>query len=563
MPVRTSFGFWSALLVALALVSGPVVADTLGHACTYQGRLAFGGEALDGDCDLRFTLYDSETGGSSLGSVEHSTVPVVNGLFTVPLDFGTLPYLGEKRWLEIEARYPAGVGSYTMLTPRQEVTAAPYALYAVTAGNALGTTNRIAKFTQQRKLGNSVMYESAGRIGLGTTTPTADLEVESTDNPSVRVNNPSLAGRYAELMYHGSYGPLVRGGDGYHRMTVDANAGAGEAGVIVLGVNGDKVGIGQINPTARLEVESSEQIAGKFMTDYADVFTHAVHGEYTGSGLEDAIGVYGRSWPSNGYGFGGWFEGGDFGLFATGGDGAAKLDGHTRIEGDLVVTLPGGTPTGNVFPIAVYGEYLGTEIDDSIGVEGRSWQVPGYGYGGWFEGGRYGIFATGGTGAAYFSGPVVVDGVLTKAGGNFEIDHPLDPLNKTLSHSFVESPDMMNVYNGNVLLDENGGAEIILPEYFETLNRDFRYQLTPLGAAMPELHVAREVEGNVFAIAGGVAGKRVSWQVTGVRRDPWAEQNRIEVEQYKPDWMRGAYLHPEAYGQPASSSARLRERGQR
>ncbi len=162
-----------------------------------------------------------------------------------------------------------------------------------------------------------------------------------------------------------------------------------------------------------------------------------------------------------------------------------------------------------------------------------------------------GLYASSSGGfAAYLDGPVYVSGYLTKAGGGFTIDHPLDPTNKTLTHSFVESPDMMNVYNGNVLLDARGEATVELPEWFEALNRDFRYQLTPIGGPGPSLHVAEEVKGNRFKIAGGSPGLKVSWQVTGIRQDPWANAHRIVVEQAKPADQRGTYLHPEAYGQP-------------
>ena len=70
--------------------------------------------------------------------------------------------------------------------------------------------------------------------------------------------------------------------------------------------------------------------------------------------------------------------------------------------------------------------------------------------------------------AAFFDGNVDVDGNLSKAGGSFKIDHPLDPANKYLYHSFVESPDMMNIYNGNATTDAQGSAIVQLPEWFET-----------------------------------------------------------------------------------------------
>lgn len=168
----------------------------------------------------------------------------------------------------------------------------------------------------------------------------------------------------------------------------------------------------------------------------------------------------------------------------------------------------------------------------------------------------YGVYGvvTSGTGnyAGYFAGNVNVTGSLSKGSGSFKIDHPLDPENKYLYHSFVESPDMMNVYNGNVVLDDSGAAWVQLPDYFEALNRDYRYQLTPIGGPGPNLYIAQEVQNNQFQIAGGAPGLRVSWQVTGIRQDPYANANRIAVEVMKPEGERGTYLYPEAYGQETS-----------
>ena len=129
-------------------------------------------------------------------------------------------------------------------------------------------------------------------------------------------------------------------------------------------------------------------------------------------------------------------------------------------------------------------------------------------------------------------GDLDVLGAISKGSGSFVIDHPLDPKNRLLYHSFVESPEAKNVYVGRVTLGENGTARIALPDYFEALNKDFRYQLTPLSESMPNLHVKEPIRHNEFMIAGGTAGGVVSWLVTGVRRDPYIEANPIvnEVE---------------------------------
>jgi hypothetical protein len=158
--------------------------------------------------------------------------------------------------------------------------------------------------------------------------------------------------------------------------------------------------------------------------------------------------------------------------------------------------------------------------------------------------------------AAFFDGDVDVDGNLSKAAGSFKIDHPLDPANKYLYHSFVESPDMMNIYNGNATTDEQGSAVVQLPEWFETLNRDFRYQLTVIGQFAQAI-VASKVANHQFAIKTDKPNVEVSWQVTGIRQDAWANAHRIPVEVPKADRDRGLYLHPELFGAPAEKNIGL------
>jgi hypothetical protein len=94
----------------------------------------------------------------------------------------------------------------------------------------------------------------------------------------------------------------------------------------------------------------------------------------------------------------------------------------------------------------------------------------------------------------------------------------------------------------------------VLPDWFEALNEGFRYQLTPVGAPAPQLHVADEIAHFQFRIAGGVPGQRVCWQVTGVRKDPWARAHPVFVEEPKIDHERGHYLNPELFGQREDQS---------
>jgi hypothetical protein len=212
------------------------------------------------------------------------------------------------------------------------------------------------------------------------------------------------------------------------------------------------------------------------------------------------------------------------------GNGGAGMDvtggaGTFPQVGGAAVTATGGAADG--------GNSGGDAIDAIAGHGGF-----GDGFAGLFEG------------AVAIHGPLVIEGNVTKSSGSFKIDHPLDPANKYLYHSFVESPDMMNIYNGNARLDSNGEAVVELPAWFGALNKDFRYLLTPIGAPAPGLYIAEQVAENHFKIAGGASGMMVSWQVTGIRQDAWANAHRIPVEELKADPERGHYIHPELFDQP-------------
>jgi hypothetical protein len=195
-----------------------------------------------------------------------------------------------------------------------------------------------------------------------------------------------------------------------------------------------------------------------------------------------------------------------------------------------------------------YGVYGHGFTQSSYNHIGFSYGVYGYGVDGEIAYGVYGKASAALTNyAGYFEGNVEITGGLSKGYGSFKIDHPLDPENKYLYHSFIESPDMMNVYNGNATLDADGEVVIELPEYFEALNKDFRYQITCIGGFAP-VYVADEISNNQFKIAGGNPGLKVSWQVTGIRKDPLAEANRIKVEVEKTDKEKGLYIQPAVYG---------------
>jgi len=262
----------------------------------------------------------------------------------------------------------------------------------------------------------------------------------------------------------------------------------------------------------------------------------------------DGRGVYGRASASSGATYGVYGE-----SDSPDGKGVYGLTSASSGETSGVYGESHSTPFGTgVVGRATAGS--GT----TFGVRGLTDSTSGTGVYGWAganSGTNYGVVGVSNSSsgyAGYFYGRVHVTGNLSKGGGSFKIDHPLDPENKYLYHSFVESPDMMNVYNGNVLLGENGEAWVELPDWFEALNQDFRYQLTCIGGFAP-VYIAQEIQDNRFQIAGGEPGMKVSWQVTGIRHDPYAEANRIPVEEKKPPEEQGTYLHPVEYGKPKTS----------
>jgi trimeric autotransporter adhesin len=155
--------------------------------------------------------------------------------------------------------------------------------------------------------------------------------------------------------------------------------------------------------------------------------------------------------------------------------------------------------------------------------------------------------------AGVFSGNVQITGNVSKAGGSFRIDDPIDPAGKYLSHSFVESPDMKNVYDGVVTTDGGGYATVTMPAWFGALNRDFRYQLTVIGP-FAQAAISSEMADNRFTIHTDRAGVKVSWQVTGIRQDAWANAHRIPVEEEKTGSEQGHFLHPELFGKPNEES---------
>lgn len=402
--------------------------------------------------------------------------------------------------------------------PTQSPTKTPDAA-AATQVTGTGTAGRITKWLTSTQLGNSIITEKSGNIGIGTANPTSKVEVAAQDGLAITGFQPFLTLRDTNA---GGARGIIASGNGHISFYPNSFIGGNPPVTIFSGTG--NVAIGKTTTDTlggtRLDVR----------TDAGGPFT-AVSGTSTSP---NGVGVFGTATANNGIAVYGIHNFGGMGVFGR------SVNGYG-------VFGQSGSNYG-VFGDSISNKGVYGKSSSNFGVLGESNTDAGvYGY----SNSGTGVIGESTSGnAGSFFGRVQVFGQLTKSSGSFKIDHPLDPANKYLSHSFVESPDMMNIYNGTVTTNAKGRAVVTLPAYFAALNRDYRYQLTVVGQFAQAI-VSSEVMNNRFTIKTNKPQVKVSWQVTGVRQDAYAEKHRIPVEEDKTGDERGTYLHPEAFGQPA------------
>jgi len=532
----------------------------------YQGMLTTpaGSPVADGQYNLTFKIYGSESGNDSLWWEYHTNVDVTNGLFNIIL--GSISGLD----LPFDSDYWLGirVGTDPELSPRTRLTSVGYAYRAMVADTALAATPGSGS---NWSVSDSVLYTNkhwgiargaAGNILNGDSTHThVNLGVACVTGSNLSdAGHQTVSGGFGNTAYYSF--TTVGGGQNNTAHHGHATVGGGYDNKAngpwgtVGGGRGNRASYDYFAATVAGGWENTAYKAyatvGGGYKNEAFGYGATVPGGYQDSALGDYSFAAGYRAKALHYGSFVWADSTDADFSSTGANEfAVRASGGMRVIANNIS----------------YGGYFDNQTGGGDGFRAYANVSQGTNWGAifaWNNGTSPAIYAyNAGTGkAGYFDGDVEVTGTINKGALGFKIDHPLDSEYKYLRHSGVESPDMKNVYDGVVVLDGNGEAVVELPDYFEALNGDFRYQLTCIGVFAP-VYIAEKINNNRFKIAGGQPGLEISWQVTGIRQDPFAERNRILVEEEKTGAERGKYLHPKAYDLPQTMGINYTEKGKK
>ena len=463
----------------------------------YQGlaRSSNGNTVSNQTIALRISIHRDNTTGPVVYKETQTTTTNQFGSFNINIgagtavsgNFSTISWGRRNYFQEVEMDITGGTGYVSMGV--SQLLSVPYALSADSA------VHGIAPFIVQNTVGGNTVYDVA-MAAIDTTGPNSA--------PALYVKNYGKGTSIYAESGNGKY--VLADSSGFE------TNGKGQIGDS-LRVNGPVIANGT---SSFNNINMGGTLMVPIITGTQAAFSNAISA--TGATVNGNVQVNGNLGVTGNVGSlnatlisgtQGNFSGG---ITTTG----ETVNGNLQVNGNLGVTGNVGALTGSLIN--------GTQGNFSVSVTTPSLTV---------------------NGSSHITGNLQVDGNLSKASGSFRIDDPLDPLNKILYHSFVESPDMKNIYDGTVMTDAGGNAEVILPEYFEALNKDFRYQLTPIGQFAQAI-ISKEISNNAFIIRTDKPNVKISWQVTGIRKDAYAEKHRIIPEVEKTGEEKGKYLYPDA-----------------
>jgi len=519
---RLYVGVWLLMICSVVSLSAQQAALAAANAVVppvvkFSGALTDAtNKPMTGKVGVTFSLYKESQGGAALWVETQNVTADKTGHYSATLGSTTSQGIpstvfasGEAHWLGVQAQGEAE-------QPRTLLMSVPYALKALDAetigGKPLSALQLAAPDGSSGSSGqNKPPLANTISCASGSACKKNFVPLFNSNGGAATVKDSIIEESGSIVSVAGSVrltGPISTSASSTSAAVVgNDNTSAGSAGVVGVSTNG--TGVSATGITGLLGTGEGIDGVGVSASGNTGVY---------GNGY--AVGVYGASDVSTGV------IGTSTSYIGVYGAGATGVTGVSSSGGNGVSGVSTGGP----------GVYAQSDT---------AWALDAYG-----TSTATGVLAGSANGwAAWFNGNVDVDGNLSKAGGSFKIDHPLDPSNKYLYHSFVESPDMKNIYDGNVTTNASGEAIVTLPKWFEALNRDFRYQLTVIGQ-FAQAMVASEISNHHFSIKTDKPNVKVSWQVTGIRQDAWANAHRIPVEQEKPQLERGFYLHPELFGAP-------------
>jgi hypothetical protein len=279
-------------VLCMALFSLTAAAQPLSTTFTYQGQLKQSSAPLDAAADLEFRLFDAPSGGTQVGNTALvNNVNVVDGLFTASVDCGSSPFNGNQRWLQVAVRSPAGSGIFTTLSPRQPMTAVPYALYALT-GPGSGGPWAVS--------GNNVFNTNTGNVGIGTSVPQTRVHLianqgGSTPGEGIRIQGTSAGvDNLAYLTFMNSAGTRIGYvGDGggadnsvyLQSDSADVNLYTAVGAALTAKPNGN-VGVGTFAPAAKLDVRGDIRLglSGEYRAPAGEENLRMIRGIVTETG---------------------------------------------------------------------------------------------------------------------------------------------------------------------------------------------------------------------------------------------------------------------------------------